>query len=280
MFGGLGNQMFQYCLYRAMECQGIPVNIDDSYYSKVTSNSPFAYHLDIFGITFNKIEDNSLPAYISNNANVIHKLIKWIGIPSRIYFEKKNGVYDPNVFATHRYKYIEGYWQSEKYFINIQNVIRQEFKYNGEWSKGNLAYKHDINNAESVSIHIRRGDYLKFSREYGGCCDLSYYLSAIQYMKDHLTNPIFYFFTNDINWCRQQFSHIKCSVFINGNNGINSYMDMILMSHCKHHIIANSTFSWWGAWLGKKSDSITIAPKIWMNTSSTDDIWCKDWIKL
>ena len=131
---------------------------------------------------------------------------------------------------------------------------------------------------ESVSIHVRRGDYLN-EPLLNGICDEQYYVAAIEEIKAMVDNPVFFIFSNDILWCKTHFNQIN-AVFVENNTGKNSYRDMQLMSLCKHHIIANSSFSWWGAWLGKYKDSMICAPTKWMNAKVSSDVVCADWIKI
>jgi hypothetical protein len=119
---------------------------------------------------------------------------------------------------------------------------------------------------------------LKFDK-YLGICSENYYKKAIQYITENVKNPKFFVFSNDIEWSKKLFNDLDVC-YITGNDGLDSYMDMILMTFCKHHIIANSTFSWWGAVLSRESEGITIAPEKWLNTSQTHDIWMDDWIKI
>lgn len=172
-----------------------------------------------------------------------------------------------------------GYYQSEKYFKEITNIIRKDFTFPKPVDIINQKLINQIDNTESVSIHIRRGDYLNIPNTQN-ICSISYYKKAINLILKNISNPQFYIFSNDINWCKQHLQ-IDKAIFISNNTGKNSFIDMQLMSCCKHNIIANSTFSWWGAWLNNNPNKIIISPNKWMNdTNGTGDIIPNDWIKI
>lgn len=278
LIGGLGNQMFQYALYRAMKCKGQKAIIDDyTYFKYEHCPSHAAYRLDIFSLKYNSLINNKFVLIILYLERFLKHLRLNITLVKK-FEEKEVSTYDDSVFNTDK-SYIVGYWQTEKYFQDFANEIRADFTYNGKWSKKNLEYRKMMQTSNSVCIHIRRGDYLNLSTIYGGICTEEYYLNAINYIRSKEKNPVFYVFTNDMEWSKQFFENESNVIFVEGNNDENSYMDMILMTYCRHHIIANSSFSWWGAWLANEG-GITIAPKKWLNTKKTPDIWCKGWIKM
>ena len=175
--------------------------------------------------------------------------------------------------------YLEGYWQSEKYFERIKDVIKNEFVFEKFSEEKNIFASNKIYATNSVAIHVRRGDYVK-NPLYSDICTLDYYKRAIKYITQHIDNPFFYIFSDDIHWCIENFNDLNQIEFIDWNNGKQSYRDMQLMSLCKHNIIANSTFSWWGAWLNKNPSKIVIAPKKILNSSNDAiDLITNSWIK-
>lgn len=194
--------------------------------------------------------------------------------------ESKDLVYEPQIFSVSTSKYYDGYWQSEKYFDNCIANIRDAFKFPKLDSiNQNLIEK--LNGKISVSIHIRRGDYLK-DPLFRGLTDIDYYNRAIQYILNVVNVDCFVIFSNDIEWCKQniaQLTNLEC-VFVNWNKGVNSFRDMQLMSLCKHNIIANSSFSWWGAWLNNNPEKIVITPLKWINREYKTDIIPSSWIKI
>ena len=186
--------------------------------------------------------------------------------------------YEPDTMkTTHQLSYFEGHWQSEKYFKSIEETIRKQFQFKqSSLNKETLQLSEEIKNTNSVSIHIRRGDYLNFPQ--CAVCDIEYYRKAIDYIKGKIIEPTFFIFSDDIDWCKQNLQ-IKNSFFVNFNQGNDSWQDMYLMSQCKHNIIANSTFSWWGAWLNDNPDKIVISPHQWFKNDATGDIIPDNWIK-
>jgi len=280
LIGGLGNQMFQYALYRALELKGREVCLDDyTYFNRQSPPPHLVYHLDIFGLKYRKMDPDKMPAFLIDPKSLLFRVAHKYNCGLRYYFEKEESKFDSDVFLPQNAnKYFEGYWQTEKYFDSFKNEIKKDFHYNGEWSQKNIEYRHSMETSESISLHIRRGDYLKHS-VYTGICTEEYYKHAIEYIKGHVTNPVFFIFSNDLEWCKSFFGKDDNVVFVEGNDVEHSYMDMILMTYCKHHVIANSSFSWWGSWLSPEG-GITIAPSKWYQNTETPDIWCEGWIKM
>jgi hypothetical protein len=170
-----------------------------------------------------------------------------------------------------------GHFQSEKYFIDHKNEILDLFEID-EKTKTNLLEKYgDIINQDTCSIHVRRGDYLKFPNHHP-IQSISYYENAIKIIGEE---KHFIIFSDDIKWCEENFNFLKNKTFVSGNM---DYEDLYLMSMCKHNIIANSTFSWWGAWLNKNKNKQVIIPSKWFGIfnlhSNTNDLYCDKWIKL
>ncbi len=265
IIGGLGNQMFQYSLYRAMQEKGIDtrVNLDDfSGYKRKFEIQ------DVFKGT--RIIEDSGHEYDSYKMKLTYH---------GFYQEKVSAEYDASVFNM-RDTSFSGYWQTEKYFKDIEEIIRQEFIFNvSDEELANMAQV--IMKENSVSIHIRRGDYLETPDLYCGICSVEYYKKAIKYMIENANPDVFYVFSDDLNWVRENLD-ITNAVYVDSLmfDHYENWYDMYLMSCCKHNIIANSSFSWWGAWLNNNKNKIIIAPKLWLNGEETKDIWCDGWIKI
>lgn len=278
--GALGNQLFTYAFYRSLTDKGIDVAIDTSWFEQYMKKGIDHYRLNKFNTKIN-INSKSLPSFVYDVRNPIHKVI-WkfkIGIFGLL-FEKENGVFDEKIYNLENHILV-GTWQTEKYFRNVENKLRDELKYIGEWDNKNIRLKEKIMEcSNAVSVHVRRGDYIKYSKLFGGVCTDEYYRKAIHYIKNRLNNPTFFCFSDDIEWCMNHFRNEDHMYFVEGNTGNQSHMDLVLMSYCKHHIIANSSYSWWGAWIGTFPDSVIIAPRIWLNGQSTRDIWCDNWIRM
>lgn len=284
IFGGLGNQMFQYAFARALEREtGYEVKLDNNWYDKnnIRNNTKRLYKINEFNINekiasdkeIKNIKENKIFRRLRLNYNFKIPYYKKTDV-----IDKING-YNGRVFNMKDNKYFDGYWQSYKYFNDISDIIKREFTLKKEMDKTNLKISKQIQDTNSVSLHIRRGDYLKSDSH--KVCDLEYYEEAIKFLKNKIRNIKIYVFSDDIKWAKKNLS--SNHEFIDHNFGDDSYIDMILMSYCKYNIIANSTFSWWGAWLNDNSNKIVISPKSWIskkNASLEKDLLLPDWYKI
>ena len=177
--------------------------------------------------------------------------------------------------------YLSGYWQSERYFGAYAQQIRKDFTFSIAPSLENQRILEKIRSVNAVSVHVRRGDYLKSKANLDlyGVCSIEYYRNAIALIRDKIEDPYFLIFADDMDWIRDQLGTDENIVYIDHNRGSESFNDMRLMSACSHHIIANSTFSWWGAWLGSNENKIVVAPEPWFNSKRMDtrDLIPKPW---
>ncbi len=179
--------------------------------------------------------------------------------------------------------YLSGYWQSEKYFKDVAEIIRTDFSFSIPPNQLNTIVADNISNCNAVSVHVRRGDYVSDAKTYAnhGVCSIDYYRSAINLIAVHINAPEFFIFSDDMEWAK---SHLRMDFpchYIDHNRGSDSFNDMRLMSLCQHHIIANSSFSWWAAWLNSNSDKIVIAPNKWFAHAATPtDLLPQSWISL
>ncbi len=253
--GGLGNQMFQYAYGKKLILiDKKNIFFDISSFNKKSKDTGRQFILDKFNI------DSSIE--FINKGNFITSFINKI-------ISKITGNY--------------GFYQSEKYFKPIEKIIRREFTLKEPLSSAAQIISNEIlDKKDSVSIHIRRGDYVldKKTNKHHGTCELDYYKKAIEYIKDKIQSPVFFIFSDDIEWPKENIKE-ENSFFIS-NPEIKDYEELILMSNCNHQIIANSSFSWWGAWLNQNPNKIVIAPQKWLNTdiSKQPDIVPKTWIKI
>ena len=290
--GGLGNQMFQYALGRKLsKKQGTELFLDDKLlkYKKTTNDHTFrSFELDIFNINKKKIEINYIKKTVFIFYRIINSIAMRLGLNSfqnSKYFVERNFSYNKDIIKIKSDCFLSGYWQSPLYFESIESVIREDFKFPKlqKYSNINIAKKtEDLN---SVGIHLRRGDFLNLkSHGVHGTCSPEYYQSAIDFISNKIKEPTFFIFSDDQEWVKQNFNFISNSFHISGNTGINSYRDMQLMSRCKHNIIANSSFSWWGAWLNSNPEKIIIAPKKWFSCENlnkqTNDLIPETWVRL
>jgi len=183
----------------------------------------------------------------------------------RSHIREKHFHFNPRVLKLSDNVYLEGYWQSEKYFIDIAHILRHEFTMKSSQTNRNKELTDKITSVESVSLHIRRGDYLNNSdmNQFHRTCDLGYYYRCVEYLSSKVKNPYFFIFSDDPEWVRDNLKLPHPTILVDYNGVDKDYEDLRLMTYCKYHIIANSTFSWWGAWLCTNSDKIVIAPKQW-----------------
>lgn len=281
VIGGLGNQMFQYAFYLSLLKKDKDCAIDILQMENYKLHNGYELQ-SIFQIQPNVASLKDVKKLSLNRKNnFISKVLrKTLRKKRSEYLEKENFTFDKGVYGLEGDVYLQGYWQNEKYFENIRKEVLETFSFNKPLDNKNETILRRILNSNSVSIHVRRGDYLKHE-ELLNICTLDYYLNAINYFKNKEEIPIFYIFSNDIEWCKENFKtmNINCE-YIDWNRGNDSYKDMQLMSNCKHNIIANSSFSWWGAWLNQNLYKIVITPSKWTNKTDRVDIIPENWIKM
>ena len=255
--GGLGNQMFQYALGRKLSLQnGAELKLDISGYSR---QNPRAYRLGDFNIAENIARPEE-----------IKKLKYPFGIFSMIWRRFSSKIlrrfyigWEPQVLATKDGSFIDGFWNSYKYFNGIADTIKRDFTLKEPLNKTHPELLNQISSASSISLHIRRGDYV--ANPTHDICDLPYYYKAVQVIAEKVSSPAFFIFSDDIEWAKQNLRLDFPAIFVSSPE-IKDTEELILMSHCRHNIIANSTFSWWAAWLNENENKIVVAPKKWNNT--------------
>ena len=278
---GLGNQMFQYALYLSLKERKDDVKMDLSYYD---FNSPHnGYELDsVFGIVGDVASNQESLEFGDIKRGFLSRARRKFVYLKKTHYKEKKFSYNREVFEIDNV-YLSGYWQTEKYFCEIENKIKSAFVFKRDIGEYNASIIRKMREKESVSIHIRRGDYegeTKTSKKHGRICDLDYYEKAIRFMKLRVGKSDFYVFSDEPNWVRENLK-IENAVYVDWNTGKNSYLDMQLMSNCRHNIIANSSFSWWGAWLNDNTEKIVVAPGKWFNSDEDiSDIVPLGWHKL
>lgn len=276
--GGLGNQMFQYALCRKLQSLGKEVKLDLSFYRTKQTLRRFELY-DVFHVPFetaSKREIYHLKGYTSNASRLERAVTTRLYRETHVYSEDLNAGFQSAVLEMDDV-YLSGYWQNELYFRDIRKQILEDFQFPEMLMKQHPELLQEMWAENSVSIHIRRGDYLDpvNSRLYSGICTIDYYQKSIQYMQEKLQNPKFYFFTDDPQWVKQNLYKDGMTI-VEHQKGDPDYADMFLMSQCKAHIIANSTFSWWGAWLDTKEERMVISPTKWLNNHEVQNAIC-DW---
>ena len=177
--------------------------------------------------------------------------------------------------------FYDGYWQNENYFLRYRDTVIQSFHFPAFSGKNNLELADALSRKRAASCHVRRGDYL-LDPIYGVCSE-SYYKRAINELNTIINPELYCIFSDDIDWCKNNLSdafYNKEVVFVNWNSKKDSFRDMQLMSLCHYNIIANSSFSWWGAWLNNHQDKIVLAPERWMNKPIVNDPICDSWKRI
>jgi hypothetical protein len=278
--GGLGNQMFQYALYKKLSIIGKCVKIDLQDYEKLKMHN--GYELEkVFNIKASIANTEEVNTLKDSNKSIYNKFRrKLFGVKKSNFVEEYFKYYD-NLWEMDDV-YLDGYWQSAKYFQDIREHIVNDFKVDLSNDIKNNETIDIMNKSNSVSIHFRRGDYIsnpEAAKVHGGITTIQYYKNAIEKISKSIDNPKFFVFSDDIEWVVNNFN-IPDSKIIDWNIGEDSYKDLILMSMCKHNIMANSSFSWWGAWLNSNEDKVVIIPNKWANGFEAAHVACPDWICL
>jgi len=286
--GGLGNQMFQYAFgKRTAENNNDILKLDLSHYSNThPTETPRRYNLDIYNINESFASDKEIGALKFGNRSFFSRILSWLSVSDeeRSYIVEKFFQFDQSMLDIKGNAYLQGYWQSEKYFNDIRKVLLENFTIKTHLDDKNKKVLDGINETESVSVHIRRGDYIKDkkTKQFHGTCSLEYYKKAIDIIGKKIKNPHFFIFSDDIEWAKKNLRLSYPAHFVDNNDDEHNYEDLRLMSNCKHNIIANSSFSWWGAWLNQNPDKIVIAPRKWFNDPNIDtsDVTPKSWLRI
>lgn len=285
--GGLGNQLFQYALGRrlALRC-GAPLKLDLSFYEGQTLRS---YGLSYYNIAASVASPKEVmvvtrtgrSGILPRLGQVVRSLLPY---HRRRYIRERMLRFDPEVLRVKAPAYLVGYWQSEKYFQGIADVLRRDLTLAVPPSPESRATRARLDAVESVSLHIRRGDYASnpSTRAHHGLCGLDYYRAAAAEMARMVREPHLFVFSDDMAWAKDNLGLEHVTTYVDHNAEKRDHEDLWLMSACKHHILANSSFSWWGAWLSKHPDKTIIAPKNWFAdpNGDIDDLLPSTWIRM
>lgn len=279
--------MFQYAAGRALSLEyGVPLRLDVSGFAGYGLHQGFELRrvFDCHAESATKADVRSILGW-----QFLAGVRRILARPSMNAFCTKAFVvepqfhYWPGIKNVPRDCYLVGYWQSEKYFVDADSDIRTDFTFKSPLTGMNAELSAQIAGVNSVSLHVRRGDYVanKKNQLIYCACSLDYYQAAIQYISAHVENPNFFIFSDDLAWVKSSLKMDFPCQYVDHNQGAESYNDMRLMSLCKHNIIANSSFSWWGAWLNMNPDKIVIAPKKWFfKEIYTKDLIPQGWVRL
>jgi hypothetical protein len=286
IIGGLGNQMFQYAAGRRLAIKlCVELKLDISSYSEFYKLR--SYDLGIFNIKENFATPKEVRQLTNISKNlfvrIFYRILRKQQKPSASYYKEKRFHFDPEVLQLSDGVYLDGYWQSEKYFTDIAKIIRQEFLVKIPQQAKDQELAELIGSCESVSLHIRRGDYVSDPRtsQMFVTCDLDYYYRCVDHISQAVQRPHFFIFSDDPQWAYNNLKLPFPTVLIGHNRTYKDYEDLRLMSLCKHNIIANSSFSWWGAWLNNYKEKIVIAPNRWFRIDMDEsDLIPQNWLRL
>lgn len=286
LMGGLGNQMFQYALGRHLAMRhNVPLKLDLQGFKDYKIRN---YDLNHFNIQENIATSRDLSRVFFPFDGRFHTLgkilkVKLTGVQQIQYIKQRTLDFQPEILSLDDNIYLDGSWQSEKYFSDITDVIKKEFTVKSNPDSLNNSYLNEITGCESVSVHIRRGDYISNPKtnQFHGTLDLEYYQDALKLVLEKMDDPHFFVFSDDPDWAEHHIILSAPVTYIRHNTEKN-FEDMRLMSSCKHHIIANSSFSWWGAWLASNKNKVVIGPKKWFREMNycDEDRMPDNWIRI
>jgi len=297
MSGGLGNQMFQYALYLKLRSMGKEVKFDDINEYRGEDARPIV--LAVFGIDYPKATWDEITAFTDGSMELKKRIRRNLFGRKAIEYEEK-GFFDPQVLSFDS-MYLRGAFQSERYFEDIRDEVRSTYQF-PELEEMHLPQKHysntkscldRIEGCEAVALHMYRGDSRNNEELYDGICTEKYYEGAVRYIQERYPEAVFFIFSNEPKWVknwvislmksqitegmsRQEIKNLENRfVMVETNSEYTGYLDMFLMSRCRHNIISNSSFSWWGAWLNENPGKLICAPSRWINGVEGDEVYTK-----
>jgi len=285
LLGGIGNQLFQYALGRALAVKHrTMLKLDTSAFTTYNLRS---YALDHFLIEASILTGEEIRQLRLDNpkkGEVKERFARLLARNVLPIIKERSFEFDPAVLNAPAACYLQGYWQSPKYFAEIDALIREELAVRDPLVGKNQEIGDQICRATSVAVHVRRGDYVNnpATTQYHGTCGAAYYQSGELYLLDRARDLRLFVFSDDPNWAEVSLEFRSPTTHVRHNGDALAYEDLRLMMMCRHHIIANSTFSWWAAWLCRHSDKIIIAPRSWFRDAKhgTDDLIPNDWVRL
>ncbi len=288
LIGGLGNQLFQYAAARSLaKLHRTTLKLDitafEHYKLHKYSLNPFRIREEFASIEeIAKIKGSSASGLAKIALRMNRKFNPYYR--ESIFSETDLRPFDPRIVKTPKHVYLDGYWQSEKYFVDVQEIIRREFTVKCEPDPESRRIADKIAGTQSVNIHVRRGDYVSDARtnQVHGTCSLDYYKRCVNCIVGKVPSPHFFVFSDDPSWVAQNLRLEHPTTFVSHNDASKNYEDLQLMSMCKHHIIANSSFSWWGAWLCTSPGKVVFAPQQWLNRPEyeTCDLIPAEWYRM
>ncbi len=289
LIGGLGNQMFQYAAGKCLAARHqTDLYLDTNHLNKDTNDTYTKRNLElnVFDIElklaspemikqFNVETNNKLSRYFQRQYPFLFK---------NLYVAESGQLYQTTFKQFGQNTYLEGFWQSEKYFKDIEKQLLKDFRFKDQGNAENEKWRTKIKASESVALHIRRGDYIsnEAALQHHGALATTYYLNALNFIKSKYHSIEIFIFSDDLDWCKANIVSEDIKHFVDCNQKENFHLDLLLMSECKHNVIANSSFSWWAAWLNNNENKVVIAPKKWFADTSinTKDIIPNSWIQI
>ncbi len=282
--GNLGNQLFTYAFARKLQ-EFSKQKICLNYYNLKKNKPEYKFSLDKYKLNENVIFESSkpLPWYVSPYF-ILTRVIRKIMPNIYFYIMSKFGCYmwlgvkyKKVRFTKHKNYYVDGYWQCDKYFNDIKDIIFQEFQPKEEPNKENDELYSLIKSTESVCVTIRRGDYVtnpKYKKRFY-VCDENYFYKALEELKKYVSNPTLFIFSDDVEWAKHNLKFGQTMYYETGKDGVCEKIR--LMSGCKHFIISNSSFSWWAQYLSENTDKVVVAPSRWYTDGTKGDIYQEKW---
>lgn len=285
VMGGLGNQMFQYAFGRSLEECGREVKYDLSYFDSIPAGDTIRVcELDEIVPDLPKATKWDLIKYTNIFQQLLRIMDAYMGTRFSVIRTEESKNFDISFYGELN-KYLIGYWQNEKYFINIREILLNDFCFPvNKLNERNKKLIWRIRNSENaVAVHVRGGDY--FSKDnikiFGGICTPEYYKRAFEYFGNMFENVNFFLFTNDVEWVKVNVDTDCHNIeVVDWNDKAGSWVDMYLMSICNHNVIANSSYSWWSAWMNQNENKVVIAPARWTNSDTFSDITPASWVTL
>jgi hypothetical protein len=275
--GGLGNQLFQYAAGRMLaDFHRTELKLDLRAFAPGAART---YRLGHFRIRERFAGGEEIDALCGpprkSMGGVAFRLFQRMKPCHRrsVFQERNFGRYDPDILRTPKDVYLRGYWQCETYFLPVADAIRQEIAAKEPRDARNRELEDEIARTASVSVHVRRGDYASdpAACEVHGLCDGDYYERCLRFLEKREKDLRYFVFSDEPEWVRRNMDLGRPTVVVDHNGGDRDYEDLLLMSRCRHHIIANSSFSWWGAWMGGAREKIVLAPRRWFRAADMDE---------
>ena len=287
IIGGLGNQMFQYAAGRRLaDVLGTELRFDTL---GLERRGARAYGLDDFRVRATAASPADIRQTKFRGRTLAQKIRDRLrngparGGPFHVR-EKAVFRFDPAILALPDNVYLEGSWQNPRYFEDVGASIRRDFSFEMSAGHRDAMMAEQIEDSTSVSVHVRRGDYITdpLTNSFHGTCSSEYYAQAVQWIGERAPDAHFFLFSDDPEWTAAHMQLGARQTVVKDSDGTRASADMHLMSRCKHHIIANSTFSWWGAWLCSHENKLVVAPREWLRDTSvsTDDLLPARWVRL